>query len=500
MSTPADMPPHRAQWNSQLGFLLAAIGSAVGLGNIWKFPYLCYKNGGGAFLIPYAVALLTVGIPVLVLEFGLGHQMRGSAPMSFAKINRNWEWLGWWMVMFVMFGIVMYYCVVIAWCVCYLGFSVTQAWGADPNSFFFQKFLGYTGSPQAVGDVRSPILLTLIIVWVVNWLIVYFGVDRGIERANKVMMPLLVVLLLGLVGWTWTLPGAWSGLVYYLKPNFARLGDPRVWIDAYSQVCFSLSIGFGIMIAYASYLPKKADINFNALMTGLADSAVAFTAGLAVFGTLGYMSATTGKPFDQVVQNGIGLAFVAYPQAVGLIPHLRGLFGVVFFLVLIFAGITSSISIIEAFTSAMVDKFHYSRKRLVTVLCVLGFLGGIIFTTGGGLAWLDIVDHVLSQYGLFIACLLQCLVIGWRGHLRPLREHVDAVSSIRVGVVFEWMIRFVVPAVLLVLIGSGLSADLAKPYEGYSWMAIVLIGRDWLLATLVTALFVAMRPWRRPLH
>ena len=494
---PQTMEPHRAQWKTQWGFLLAAIGSAIGLGSIWRFAYVCYENGGGAFLIPYVVALVTAGIPLMILEYGIGYQMRGSAPMSFAKISPHWEWLGWWTVIFVMFGIVLYYAVVIAWCVCYLWFSLNLTWGADPNGFFFQQFLGVTAGPHVIGDIRSPILLGLLVVWVVNWLIVFFGVEQGIEKANKVFMPMLFVLILILVAWTWTLPGAKEGMMKYLRPDFSRLGDAKVWIDAYSQIFFTLSLGFGIMVAYASYLPRKADINLNACLTSLVDTLVSIVAGLAVFGTLGYMAEQTATPFEKVVQHGIGLAFVAYPQAISLLPSLQRLFGVLFFLTLTVAGIASSISILEAFSVAVMDKFHYPRKTVVTILSVLGFLGGIVFATGGGLAWLDIVDHFLSHYGLFVACILQCLLVGWIYKARALREHVNAVSLFRIGWFFDFSIRYLVPGVLMILLVSDLVKDVRQPYGGYPWLALLLIGRDWLLVTLIASLFVAARRWRR---
>jgi NSS family neurotransmitter:Na+ symporter len=402
------------------------------------------------------------------------------------------------MVIFVMFGIEMYYSVVISWCVCYIGFSLNLAWGADPNQFFFHQFLGVTAGPLEMGDVRSPILLGLLIVWIVNWAIVFFGVEKGIERANKIFMPFLFLLIFILVGWVWSLPGAKEGITRYLKPDFSRLADPKVWIDAYSQIFFTLSLGFGIMVAYASYLPRKADINFSASMACLIDTVVSLIAGLAIFGTLGYMASQTNKPFEQVVQHGIGLAFVAYPQAISLLPSLSRLFGVLFFLTLMVAGIASAISILEAFAAAVMDKFHYPRRLVVTVLSVIGFLGGIVFATGGGFAWLDIVDHFLSHYGLFAACIFQCILVGWIYGARRLREHVNPMSLFRVGRLFDFSIRYLTPAVLLVLLVSDLIGDIRKPYGGYSWIAVILIGRDWLILTLIAALFVAMRPWRDP--
>ncbi|HEX9780376.1 MAG TPA: sodium-dependent transporter [bacterium] len=495
-----DMEPHRAQWKTQAGFLLAAVGSAVGLGNIWRFSYVSYENGGGAFLIPYCVALLTAGIPLMILEFGLGHRMRGSAPMSFAKLNPHWEWLGWWMVTFVMFGIALFYSVIVAWCVNYLVFAADLAWGTDPNAFFFQEFLGASGGPQAIGDVQSPILLALLVVWVINWLVVFFGVQHGIEQANKVFMPLLIVLMAVLVVWTMTLPGAGDGLARYLKPDFSRLWEPLVWRAAYAQVFFSLSLGFGIMIAYASYLPRKSNISVNAAITCLADTSFAIFAGLAVFGTLGYMANQTGVPFEQVVTKGLGLAFVAYPQAISLLPSFARLFGVLFFFALIVAGVSSLVSILEAFTSSVIDKFHYPRRIVVTVLSVLGLLGGACFTTGAGLYWIDIVDHALSEYGLFLACVLQALFVGWGFRISRIREHVNGVSSWRIGRWWDWCIRFVLPAVLLWLLIGGIVQEVREPYGGYPWLALVLLGRDWLLVTLIVALFVAARPWRRPLE
>jgi len=490
---------HRPQWNTRWGFLAAAIGSAIGLGSIWRFAYVVYENGGGAYLIPYFVALATAGIPLMILEYGIGHKMRGSAPLCFAKASPPWEWLGWWMVTFVMFGINAYYTVVIAWCVSYLVFSFTLAWGTDPNGFFFQQFLGTTSGNQRIGPIRGPILLALAVVWAANWMITFFGVEKGIEKANKIFMPLLVILILILVGWTLTLPGATEeGVIRYLKPDFSRLWEAKVWIDAYSQIFFTLSLGFGIMMTYASYLPPNADVNLDAWVTNIVDTLISLLAGLAIFGTLGYMSVQTGKPFEQIVTHGIGLAFVAYPQAISLLPSFAQLFGVLFFLTLTVAGIASSISILEAFNAAIMDKFHYSRKLTVTVLSMLGFLSGIIFTTRGGLAWLDIVDHFLSHYALFVACILQCVLLGWISSISELRQHVNSVSSIQVGRLFEFSIKYLIPGVLAVLLINDLVADVQQPYGGYPWIMLLLVGPGWLVGTLTAAVIAARRPWRKP--
>ncbi|MFC1646125.1 sodium-dependent transporter [Candidatus Omnitrophota bacterium] len=492
--------PHRAQWKTRMGFIFAAIGSAIGLGNIWRFPYLCYENGGGAFLIPYLVALVVAGIPLIILEIGIGQRMRGSAPMSFAKINKRWEWLGWWAVNFVMLGIVLYYSVVISWCMNYLFYSFNLNWGSNPNDFFFKEFLQISSGPGVIGDVRGPILLSLIVIWFLNWVIVFFGVQRGVERANRIFMPLLLVLTTILVIWSLSLKGAMGGLRWYLKPDFSALTKPKVWIDAFSQIFFTLSIGFGIMIAYASYLPRRAEITKDALIISLGNCAYSIFAGFAVFGVLGYMSFTTGKPFSDVVQESIGLAFVAYPQAISLMPAFANIFGILFFATLVVAGLSSSISILEAFTSAIIDKFHYRRKVVVTIISIVGFLGSIVFATRGGLFWLDIVDHFLTHYGLVVVGILECILIGWIFKASKLREHINHVAAFKIGKWWEICVKFITPIMLTLVLLHDLFKEIKLPYGGYPGLSNILIGRDWLLATLFAAIIVANHPWRVDIH
>jgi NSS family neurotransmitter:Na+ symporter len=489
----------REQWKSQFGFLLAAVGSAIGLGNIWRFSYMAYDNGGGAFLIPYLCALLTAGIPLLILEFAIGHERIGSAPLAYAKIDKRWEWLGWWAVLFVMFGIVLYYSVVIAWCLNFFILSFNLGWGPDPNSYFFNEFLGVSKTPFEIGQIRSPIFGALLIVWFLNWLILYRGVRKGVELANKVFMPLLFVLTVILVAWALTLDGAMGGVKAYLTPDFARLSDPKVWIDAYSQIFFTLSLGFGIMIAYASYLPQKANISKNALLTGLINSGYSLFAGLAVFSVLGFMALSQGKQVSEVVSQSIGLAFVAYPKAVSLIPS-GNLFGAIFFLCLVVAGLSSSISIVEAFTSAMVDKFGVRRKPFITVVSMLGFLGAIIFTTEAGLLWLDIVDHFLTHYGLVVVGILECILVGWLFKLETLRKHVNKVSSLKLGLWWDVLVKYFIPLVLAVILFGDLYNELREPYGGYSWTSLIIIGRDWVLLTFIAAFVIASRKWKTQFH
>jgi NSS family neurotransmitter:Na+ symporter len=485
----------REQWKSQFGFVLAAVGSAIGLGNIWRFSYMAYDYGGGAFLIPYVIALFTAGIPLLILEFGIGHERIGSAPLAYAKIHKSWEWLGWWAVLFVMFGIELYYTTVISWCLNFFVISFNLGWGEDPNAFFFNEFLSIGEGPSDIGQIRTPIFIGLIIVWFLNWIITYRGVQRGVELANKIFMPMLFVLTAVLVFWSLTLEGASEGVKAYLKPDFSKIADPKVWIDAYSQIFFTLSLGFGIMIAYASYLPEKTNITRNALLTGLINSGYSLFAGVAVFSVLGFMATTQGKPISEVVSQSIGLAFVAYPKAVSLMPG-GNLFGAIFFLCLVVAGLSSSISILEAFTSAIIDKFGAGRKKVVTVVSIIGFFGSVIFTTQAGLFWLDIVDHFLTHYGLVVVGVFECILVGWFFKLKILRNHVNKISSIKLGIGWSSLIKYFVPLILGFILLGDLYGEFRESYEGYSWAAIALIGVNWVMFTIIAAVWIASKPWK----
>ena len=227
---------NRPEWRTKTGFLLAALGSAIGLGNIWRFPYIAYRNGGGAFLVPYLVALFIVGVPLLMLEFGLGHHFRRAFPQALGRVHARFSWIGWWSVSFVMFGIVAYYGVVIAWCACYLVFSITQPWGelAAVNGFFDETFLGAfdNGEPFAIytaesgfrlGDFQGWIVIALACVWAVNWVITRRELQRGVELANRIFIPALVVITLVLVFWSWGFDGAGAGRELYLRPDWSRV-------------------------------------------------------------------------------------------------------------------------------------------------------------------------------------------------------------------------------------------------------------------------------------
>lgn len=478
---------HRDQWVSRKGFVFATIGAAVGLGNLWRFPFMAYENGGGAFLIPYLFALLTAGVPLLIMEFGLGQKMRRSATGALVAISPKLEWLGWWMVM-IPLAVIVYYSVIVSWGLIYLVLSVNLAWGSDPVAFFGGELLAVSSGPWDFGGVQWIVLLATLAVWLSTFFITRKGISKGIERVSKFATPLLGILFVFIVIRSVTLPGAPLGLNQFLHPDFSQIMNPQVWVAAYGQVFFSTTIAVGVMIAYASYLPKRSDIVNNSFITVFSNGTFDLLAGLAVFSVLGYIAATTSVPFDEVAQSGAGIAFAAFPQAINLFPGgpvVQSLFGVVFFFCLVIAGITSVISMMESFVSAYLDKFHGKRETVVAWVTVIGFAVSILFTTQAGVHLLDIVDHFVNSYGIALIGLVEAIVLGYFYNIKAMRDHVNRYSDFRVGVWWEWCIKYVTPLVLGYMFITNVWTELSSPYGGYPASAVTVFG--WLVAVAMLA-------------
>ncbi|WP_300671037.1 sodium-dependent transporter [Desulfoluna sp.] len=464
----------RDQWGTRLGFILAAVGSAIGMGNIWRFPYMVYENGGGAFLIPYFVAVFTAGIPLLILEFGVGQKHAGSAPATFRLLKEKWAWIGWWQVL-VAFVIACYYVVIIGWSFSYLKFSFNLGWGSDTSAFFFKEYLHLSSGAFDVGGIQWHILGPVALVWLTCWGVLICGVKKGIEAANKVFMPALFFMVILIMARAVTMPGAVDGLNWLFKPDFSKLGDIKVWAAAFGQVFFSLSIGFAIMLTYSSYLSDDSDINNNAFMTAFINCGFSMLAGIMIFSVLGYMAAQKGVPIQDVVSSGVGLAFVTIPQAINFMPGATFI-GVLFFLSLLFAGVSSMISICEACIAGILEGFSLSRKAATTIFCLVGFLASVIFTTGSGLYVLDIVDHYINTYAVLLGGFIEVALLSWFFNLESIREHVNRTSDFLVGNWWNFCLKFFTTFVVGYMLVMKCVGDITVPYEGYPSSALGVYG------------------------
>jgi neurotransmitter:Na+ symporter, NSS family len=494
-----DEERRRGAFSSRRVFILAAIGSAVGLGNIWRFPYVAYENGGGAFVLPYLVALLTAGIPFLLLDYAIGHRHRGSAPLSFARLRRATEGLGWWQVG-ICFVIAIYYAAVIAWALRYTFFSLDQAWGDDPEGFFFGEFL-QAGDVAVTADVVPGVLVPLALVWLAVLLIMALGVQKGIGVTSLVFIPVLVLAFAALVVQSLLLPGAAAGLDALFTPDWSALASAPVWAAAFGQIFFSLSIGFGIMITYASYVGRREDMIGSGLVVGFANSSFELLAGIGVFAALGFMAQAGGVAVGEVASDGIGLAFIAFPTIISEAP--AGAFlGVLFFGSLVIAGITSLVSVIEVVISAVRDKLDTGRLTATLVVGVpAAVLSLVLFSTTSGIYVLDVVDHFVNQYGILVVALISMLVVAWALRaLTGLGEHLNVHGRPRVGTGWRVLTSLVAPLALAVVLVFALDEDLDAPYEDYpTWL---LMGFGWLLvvALPVVGFVVARLPWRAGTH
>lgn len=478
----------KERWSSGTTFVLAAIGAAIGIGNVWRFPYICYSNGGGAFLIPYIIALITVGLPLLILEFGIGRKARGGAPFSFRKlIGRRFAWIGWLSVL-VGFAIITYYCVIMAWAVNYTFFSASLAWGSDPETFFFDNFLHISESVLSLGSINLLVVAGALI----SWLWIYISIFKGVNSVEKmiwitVLAPWFLIIIFVIRGIT--LPGAMDGLAYYLTQDFSVLLKPDVWIAAYGQIFFTLSLGWGVMIAYASLLPEKTDITRNAIIIVVSNSLTSFVAGLAVFSTLGYLAQKAGVPVSSVIKGGIELAFITYPAVISLLPFAPEVFGVMFFFMIVVLGVDSAFATVEATSIALSDYINAPKWLLAAILCITGFTIGLLFTTDAGYYWLDIFDYYLSVFLLVVVGLLEAVAIGYFYDLSILRKFINERSEINTGRWWDICIKVIVPGFLSVILITGLSERLGSPYGGYPSVANAV---GWGLVVLIPLLSVVL--------
>lgn len=482
----------RERWSSRSTFILAAIGSAVGLGNAWRFPGIAYTNGGGAFLIPYIFALLTAGIPLLALEISIGKKYQSGAPAAFRKMNKKFEWIGWWGVG-TAFCITAYYSVVLAWVINFTALSIKSPWMQKPSAEIFTgDVLQLSGGMFELGGFSPTVLIALIIGWICIWYCIRNGVS-SVGKIVKYTVILPVALLILLIIRAVTLPGAMEGLKYYLLPDWSKLADINVWAAAYGQIFFSLSILFAIMIAYGSYLPKDSEVTKDSLIIGFADAGISFLAGFAAFGTLGYLANVSGTPIAEMKHTGIMLAFVTYPEALAQMPGgpiVVILLSLVFFIMLFTLAIDSAFSIVEAVITSLVDKFGWNKKRTTITVCLIGFLASLIFATRAGLYWLDIVDHFVNDFNLIAIGFFECIAIGWVFGADKIRDYMNESSDLKFGKWWSFCIKYLCPAVFLFISVTYLITNIRVPYDGYPVSNLIVGG--WLVVVLTLLFGICM--------
>jgi neurotransmitter:Na+ symporter, NSS family len=423
------------QWNSKLGFILATIGSAVGIGNIWRFSSVVGQNGGGAYLIPYLFAVIVFAVPLMILELSVGRHFQGNVISVFTSVKEKFQLFGW-LVCIIVFLILSYYLVITGWTLGYVVSSLTT------NGVNFSEF---TSSYEPLVYFFITVLLT--------GFIVSFGIKKGIERISTILIPFSLILLIALAVFATTLAGFSDGLSFFLTPDFSVLTNPVIWGAAFGQAFFSLSVGFGTLITYGSYLDKKTNIPRSSLFITFSDVMIAMLAGLIIFPIV--------FTFGLQPTMGSELAFSTLPRAFEMMAYGQVL-AVTFFLLLFFAALTSAISMLEVNVAAIMNVTKFSRKKTSIILTALLFFVGLpaalsytsMNLSFGSVKILDFMDETLGTYGLPITALIIAVIFTWFAKKKILETELVG-SKTWVNIVYP-IAKYVIPSVLIITLGAGL--------------------------------------------
>ena len=438
------MDKKRGSFSNKMGFVLAAAGSAVGLGNLWRFPYLAAKYGGGIFLLVYLILAVTLGFTLMITEIAIGRKTGLSAIGAFKALDKRFNFVGY-LACVVPFIITPYYCVIGGWVVKYFAAFLTGQGSAAAGDEYFNGFISQATAP--VFWFALYILLTAVVV--------IFRIKKGIEKASRIMMPLLIVLIIGVSIFCITRPGAGAGVKYYLLPDFSRFSATTV-LAAMGQLFYSMSLAMGIMITYGSYMKKDSSLEQSVRQIEIFDTVVAFLAGLmiipSVFVFSGGDEAALGK--------GPSLMFVTLPKVFESMSF-GGVIGAAFFLLVLFAALTSSISLMETNVSIVRDKFGWSRKKstLIITLYVL-ILGSIVSLGFGplsfikiiGLGLLDFFDFLSNSVLMPIVAILTCVCIGHFIGSKTVEDEVEINGPFKVKKFYRIMLKWIAPICLVLIL------------------------------------------------
>ena len=424
-------------------------GVAIGLGNIWRFSYIVYSNGGGAFFIPYFFAIAIMGIPFLILEYGIGFSFKRSFTEIFKSINPKFEYIAW-ILIFSITIVLIYYMVIISWDMFYLVKSFTFGWGSDTAAYFIQN-VGGSENLSNIGNFFIPVGVGVIVSWFILWFISHRSIEKGIGLASKILIPAVFIIMAIIVIYALTLPGASIGTDALLNPDWNLLFNINLWIVAFSQIIFSLGIGEALALTYATYLSDNKGLTDNVLFVVASNSSFEIFTAFGVFSILGYMSATSRTPLVQLVTEGTGLIFVVFPKIFSLMGIVGRVLAPLFFLAVLFAGISSAFAFFEPLIGSISSKSNMSRKKLVTILSIIGCLCSLAFTCGVSSYLVGIVDGFVNKFGILLLIAIQCIVFGWYYGTDKVIPVLNEKSRIKVGTLWTAIIKYILPIFLIII-------------------------------------------------
>lgn len=446
------MTNNRSNFTSKIGFILAAAGSAVGLGNIWRFPYLVAQYGGGTFLLCYIVLAVTFGFALMTAEIALGRKTRLSAIGAFSALNKKYRFIGV-LAALVPILILPYYSVIGGWVIKYFTVFISGQAAQAAEDTYFSEFIGQTGQP----------IFWFALFMVFTVIVVLFGVEKGIEKVSQFMMPVLIVLTIGVSLYVLTIDGAWEGVKYYIMPHMSDF-SLKTLLAAMGQLFYSMSLAMGIMITYGSYMKRSTNLEHSVRQIEIFDTGIAFFAGLMIVPAVFAFSG--GNP--DALNAGPGLMFITLPKVFTAMPF-GSVLGTVFFILVFFAAVTSSISLMETIVSILMDYFHWNRKKTALIVLVYCLLMGIPSSLGFGI-WdfiqplgmsiLDAWDFISNSILMPIVALLTCFFVGFVIKPKTIIDEANAEGAkFKSVTLFTVVIKWVAPVILIaILISSVLNA------------------------------------------
>ncbi len=489
------MSKEQNEWSSNLSFILAMIGSAVGLGNIWRYPYVLYSNGGGAFYIPYITAILVLAIPFLILEYGVGYNFRSSFAKGITNINSKFQYFGWFLPV-VIFIMTIYYSTIIGWDGIYFILSFFKGWGSDPNTFLTTNILHFSPHLSDITTFVPVVAISMLACWLIIWAISHKNVSSGLSNVSKIFIPLLFLIMAIIVVFSLTLPGASIGLNELFKPDWSLLGNFSIWMAAFGQIFFSLSLGIGVSFTYASYTQDDIDLISSTLYVIIGNSLFENFAALGVFSILGYMSLHSGVPVSEIVTQGTNLIFVVYPTVFNILGSVALILGPLFFLTVYISGITSMLSSFEVFSSSVQNKFNLSRKKAVTILCIVGALLSMIFATAPGEFLVTVTDEFVNNISLVISVFFECLIFSWIFNMEKLVEFFNSHSkAFKIGNWWILIVRYLIPVVLIVIWLGGVYEILITGTQQHLTLLMLLTVISLIMAYIFTKLPAKSDDW-----
>lgn len=446
---------NRSLWGGTTVFLIAMIGAVLGLTSLIQFPFLVYGNGGGSFFIPYIIAIVLIGVPFLILEFGVGLKFKSSLSKLFFNIKSDYEYLGWFII-FVMFLLLTIYICIMGWDLIYIILSLFKGWGANPSTFFSQTLLHSSTSVYALTYLIVPIAIAVMFIWIAIYFISKKGID-GITNLSLILVPATIILFVLIFITVFSLDGSKVAMSLIIRPNWSSLLDYHVWLIAFTQVISALLLGQAVSSSFASYLDSdgnKLRLVDNAWIIVLISFIFQIIFTLIVFGLLGAM-VEINPSIDINFLDCSYLIFVLIPTALNTIGKWGGIIGFAFFLLLFIIGLTTAIAIIEPFVSSCVEKFGISRSKSLRYICVIGIFSSFIFTTGMGQYLIDVVSEFLMKFAILLAILLEVVIIGWVYGADRLMSTLNEGSFIKADSFWIIFIKFVTPIILIVLLVCG---------------------------------------------